>query len=181
MEEVFINYYGRRNKGYAEFFGRVLCGIASGYAFLILFVLALNVSNMTAGHIGQIGEWVSVSFPIPLTPHRIALWNTKVETLELAKIIVSFLLFAIVSAISVVVFLQIENLYNVFFILGLEFLPIPIIGKYLMAQGFVLYFVIFVIGVCLICYSAALRTFLKLRNKPEDLTFRHFKHRYGYL
>lgn len=174
MQEASFNYYGGNKEfmkeytHYAEFLGKVLCGFASGYAFLILFVLALDVSNMTVGRIGQIGDLVSVSFPAPFSPHRIVLWNTKVETLELAKIIVTLSLFVISSVISCTIFLQIKNIYNVLLILGLEYLPIPLIGSYLRAQGFALYFMMFIIGVCLICYSTALRTFL--RNKSYELS-----------
>lgn len=139
---------------------KILCGFAAGYAFLILFVLALDVSNMTVGRIGQIGDIVSVRFPLPLTSHSIALWYTTVETLEMAKIIASLVVFIIISAISSVIFLEIKNIYNIFLILGLEYLPIPIAGHYLRAQGFALYFMMFIIGICLICYSTALRTFL---------------------
>lgn len=174
-----INY---KNKGltmeghtnnYTDFFGKALCGFASGYAFLILFVLGLDVSNMTVGHIGQIGDWVSVSFPVPLSPHGIVFWNTKVETLELAKIIACLTLFVISSLISSVVFLQIKNIYDVLLILGLEYLPIPLIGNYLKAQGFALYFMMFIIGVCLICYSTALRTFLRRKSLNHYCDYPH--------
>ncbi|MGR3310817.1 MAG: hypothetical protein ACUZ77_08575 [Candidatus Brocadiales bacterium] len=171
MQKTPVNFYNRdkREKGliekrrinYAKFFGRVLCGLASGYVFLILFVLALDISNMTFGRIGHIGNQVSVGFPVPLTPHGIALWNTRVETLELTKIIAALSFFAMSSAISTIIFLQIKNIYNVFFIIGLEYLPIPFIGNYLQAQGSALYLMMFFIGVCIICYSAVLKRLYK--------------------
>lgn len=151
----------RRRANYAEVFEKVLCGVASGYAFLILFVLAFDASGMSFGRIGQIGEQVFVRLPVPLLPQTIVLWDTTVETLELAKIIVILSLFVIYSVISSFIFLQIKNIYNIFLLLGLEYLPIPFVGNHLKAQGSALYFMLFIIGVCLICYSIVLRTFLK--------------------
>lgn len=164
-----VNYYREelpkeKRISYADLSGKILCGLASGYAFLILFVLALGASNMTVGRIGQIGDQVTVSFPVLLSPHKIVLWDTRAETLELTKFIVILLIFVFSSAISSITFLQMKNIYDVFFILGLEYLPIPLIGKYLKAQGFALYFLMFIIGVCLICYSTALRTYLKRKT-----------------
>jgi hypothetical protein len=166
-----INYYYRSNTrlieksrtSYGECFGKILCGCASGFAVLILFVLALDASGMTFGRTGQIGDKVSVYFPL-LSSQKILLWNTTPETLELTKFIAILTLFVISAFISSVIFLHIKDICNVFLILGLEYIPIPLIGKHLKAQGLSLYFMLFVIGVCLICYSTALRTFLERKR-----------------
>lgn len=161
----------KRQTDYIHLIANVLCGFVAGYAFLIFFVLALNVSNMTVGRIRHIGDSVSVSFPLPLSPHSIELWHTDVETLEMVKIIASLVAFAIISIVFSIIFLKMKNIYNILLILGLEYLPMPIVGNYFQAQGFALYLMMFIIGFCLICYSSALRIFFRRTT---------FNRRYGY-